>query len=63
MKRFSGGYDFPALCCFMLALRATSHGLCGTPTPCCEAKNDSYPGESKAKPVCLDDSRGSIEIM
>lgn len=43
----------------MLARLATSHALGGAYTPSCAAKKDSYPGESKANPVCFDISGGS----
>ncbi|KAJ0087281.1 hypothetical protein Patl1_06938 [Pistacia atlantica] len=43
----------------MLALLATSRAFCGAHIPSCDAKNDSYPGESNANPVCFDNSRGS----
>lgn len=51
-----------ALECDILALRATSHAFCGAKTPTWDAKKDSYPGESKANPVCFDVSRGSCAI-
>lgn len=47
---------------FMLALRAISHDFAGGGTPSCSAKNDSKPGESNEKPVCLDLSLGSCAI-
>ncbi|KAL5980603.1 hypothetical protein ACLOJK_028511 [Asimina triloba] len=37
-------------CDLIPALRATSQAFCGTRTPACSAKKDSYPGESNAKP-------------
>ena len=46
----------------ILAFRATSHAFQGAQTRSYAAKNNSYPSESKAKPMCFDLSCG-FEIL